>query len=208
MIKVLLADDHQLFIDGMKALLERAPEIEVVAEASDGQQVLEQLESIQVDVIILDIEMPNLDGVAATEFIRKKYPKTKVLIVTMYNKKEFIVNLMKYGASGYILKNRTKEELLQAIHTVYRGGSHYTLEVLDTATSIDESFPEEGKLTEREEEVLCKIAEGLTSKEMAALLFISETTVNTHRRNILSKLNLPNATSLVRYAIKNGYVEL
>lgn len=208
MIRVLLADDHQLFLDGLKSLLEKDDEIEVIGEALDGHEVLEILEQNPIDVAILDIEMPNLNGVKTTELIRQKYPKTKVLVLTMYNKKDFIVNLMKYGASGYILKNKTKEELLNAIHNVHGGKTHYGLEILNTATSIDENHYEEGILTEREEQVLVKIAEGYKSREISELLFISEATVNTHRRNILAKLNLPNVAHLVRYAIKHGYVEL
>lgn len=208
MIKVLVADDHQLFLDGLKSLLKEDSEIEVIGEALDGHEVLELLEQHPIDIAILDIEMPNLNGVETTRLIRQKYPKTKVLILTMYNKKDFIVNLMKYGASGYILKNKTTKELLEAIHNIYHGKIHYSLEVLNTATTIDDNHYEEGILTEREEQVLIKIAEGYKSREVSELLFISEATVNTHRRNILAKLNLPNVAHLVRYAIKNGYVEL
>lgn len=207
MIKVLLADDHQMFIDGMCALLEKEENIQVVGESVDGIQVLDLMKKQEVDVVVMDIEMPNLNGVEATKIIRKDYPKTKVLILTMYNKKDFIVNLMKYGASGYILKNKTESELINAIHNVHNGKTHYSLDVLDTAISVNEHHDDQGTLTEREEQVLIKMAEGYKSREISKLLYISEATVNTHRRNILSKLNLTNTAQVVRYAIRKGYIE-
>jgi len=209
MIKVLLADDHQMFIDGMRAFLEAHDDIEIVGEALNGVAVLDFLEKEAVDIVVLDITMPELDGLETTKIIRKKFKNTKVLILTMYDNKEFIIKLMRYGASGYILKNKTKEELFMAIHNVAAGRTHYGLEIMEHAVSvsnIDED--EEVNLTEREIEVMKKVAEGASSKEAAVILGISETTVNTHRRNIMSKLDLPSATHLVRYAIKHGYVHL
>ena len=206
---ILLADDHQMFIDGMKFYLEKYDHIQIVGEANDGEAVLDFLAVNPVDVVVLDIEMPGMDGIETTKYIKKKYPKTNVLILSMYEKKEFIIKLMRYGASGYILKNKSKEELLTAINNVAAGRAHYGLEIMNQAiavSSIDEE--EEVQLTEREIEVLQKIAEGYSSKEAADLLNISETTVSTHRRNMMAKLEIPNATHLVRYAIKHGYVEL
>lgn len=209
MINILLADDHPIFIDGLKSFLEKENKVKIVGEAFNGLQVLEKLDSgLKVDIVILDIDMPKLNGVETAKAIRKNYPNTKVLIVTSIDKKEFIIKLMQHGASGYVLKNKTKEELLSAIHNIYRGGSHYSLDILNTATSVKEYFPEEGVLTDREVEVLKKIAEGWTSKEISQEFHISETTVNTHRRNILNKLDLPNTASLVRHAFKHKYVEV
>jgi len=209
MTTILLADDHQMFIDGMKVYLEKYDHIQIVGEANNGDEVLDFLETNSVDVVVLDVEMPGTNGIEATKFIKKKYPNTNVLILSMYEKKEFIIKLMRYGASGYILKNKSKEELLTAINNVAAGRTHYGLEIMNHAisvSSIDED--DEVQLTEREIEVLQKIAEGYSSKETADLLFISETTVSTHRRNIMAKLEIPNATHLVRYAIKHGYVVL
>ena len=209
MTTVLLADDHQMFIDGMKVYLEKYDHIKVVGEANSGSEVLDFLETTFVDVVVLDVEMPDMDGIETTKYIKKKFPKTNVLILSMYDKKEFIIKLMRYGASGYILKNKSKEELLTAINNVSAGRTHYGLEIMNHAiavSTIDED--DEAQLTEREIEVLQKIAEGFSSKEAADLLNISETTVSTHRRNIMAKLEIPNATHLVRYAIKHGYVEL
>lgn len=209
MIKILLADDHPMFIDGMRSFLQDHQEIQIMGEANTGTEVLDFLEKEMVDVVVLDINMPEMDGLETTKFIRKKYPDIKVLIITMYDKKEFILKLIRYGAAGYILKNKTKEELLMAIHNVAAGRTHYGLEVMAHAIEVSNiKEPEEVQLTERETEVLCKIAEGNSSKEAALALGISETTVNTHRRNIMAKLELPSAIHLVRYAIKNGLVNL
>ncbi len=208
-IKVLLADDHQMFIDGMKVFLEKYDHIEVVAEANNGNQVLDILENQPIDIIVLDIDMPELDGIQVTKQTTIKYPKTKVLILSMFDKKEFIIKLMQYGASGYILKNKSKEELLAAINSIAAGGTHYGLEIMKYAVSVSRiDKDEEVQLTEREIEVMQKIAEGHSSKEAAGILNISETTINTHRRNIMAKLELPSAVHLVRYAIKHGYVKL
>lgn len=208
MIKVLLADDHRLFIDGMKAMLQQEKDIEIVGQASNGDEVLAFLETNPVDVVVLDIEMPKTDGIEATQIIRKEYPKTKVLILSMYNKKSFIIKLMQAGASGYILKDKSKGELIGAIHNVYKGLPHFSLEVLSQITRQDLEPSHEVQLSERELQVLCLIAEGLTSKEISGELHIAEATVNTHRRSLLNKLEVPNEKHLVRYAIKQGLVEL
>jgi len=210
MTKVLLADDHQMFIDGMRIYLEMHDNIEIVGEAKNGVEVIQFVEENPVDVIVLDISMPELDGIEVTKFIRKKFPDTKILILSMYDNKEYIIKLIRYGASGYILKNKTKEELYTAIKNVAAGRTHYGLEVMAQAINISNRPEEEDEvhLTQREIEVMQKIAEGKSSKEAAEELQISETTVSTHRRNIMSKLDLPSATHLVRYAIKNGYVKL
>ena len=209
-VKVILVDDHQMFIDGMKVYLENYNHIEIVGEANSGVEVVDLLENEAVDVVVMDIDMPGeMDGIDTTKYIRKHYKNTKVLILSMFDKKEFIIKLMRHGASGYILKNKSKEELLMALNNVSAGRTHYGLEIMNHAiavSNIDED--EEAQLTEREIEVLQKVAEGFSSKEAAGVLNISETTVNTHRRNIMAKLELPSATHLVRYAIKHGYVKL
>jgi len=209
MIKLLLADDHQMFIDGMRSFLEKYKDIEIVAEANNGNQVLKILETEAIDIVVLDITMPELDGIETTKIIRQKYQNTKVLILSMYDNKDFIIKLIRNGAAGYILKNKTKEELYTAIQNVAAGRTHYGLEIMTHAIAVSQHEEEEEvQLTEREIEVMVKVAEGLSSKDVAEKLHISETTVNTHRRNIMSKLSLNNATQLVRYAIKNGYVKL
>ena len=155
-IKVLLADDHQMFIDGMKVFLEKYEHVEIVAEANNGNQVLDFLEqnSLNVDIVVLDIDMPDLDGIETTKFIRKKYKNVKVLILSMFDRKEFIIKLMRYGASGYILKNKSKEELLAALNSLAAGRTHYGLEIMQHAISVsDIDEDEEVQLTEREIEI-------------------------------------------------------
>lgn len=209
MIKVLLADDHRLMRDGIKSILLQEKEIEILGEASNGIEVLRFLERTPVDVAVIDIEMPGMDGIETTKIIRKEHPKTKVLILSMYKRKSFILQLMKAGAAGYILKEKSQQELISAIHNVYRGNSHYGIEVLNQVTKLDrENSEPDVQLSNRELEVLCLIAEGMTTKEISVELNRSEATVNTHRRNLLHKLEVPNDKHLVRYAIKHKLVKL
>lgn len=211
MIKVVIADDHQMFIDGIKALLVNEKSIQVVGEALNGKKVLDLLEQQQADIMLLDVNMPEMDGIEATRIIRQRFPSVKILMLTMYNNTEFIFGLMNAGASGYILKNTGKTELLEAIHAVFSGKTFYSKEVSD---SILQNLPknpgekklEEVHLTEREKEVLKLIAQEFNTQEIAAQLFISTNTVETHRKNLLSKLHAKNIAGLVKFAIQTGLV--
>lgn len=215
LIKVFLADDHQLFLEGMQSMLAEEPDIEIVGTADNGQKVLDFLATGQaVDVILMDVEMPETNGIEATKVIKKQHPQVKILVLTMYNESEFILNLMKIGANGYILKNKNKNALVQAIHTVNRGTAHFDLEVLNELTRIKTpsshnaaKSPAEAEISSREIEVLKLIAEGMTSKEISGKLNIAEATVNTHRRSLLHKLEVPNDKHLVRYAIRQKLIE-
>ncbi|MEM8908311.1 MAG: response regulator transcription factor [Bacteroidota bacterium] len=212
MIRVLLVDDQQMFLDGMKAFLELEKDIEIVATANNGDEALTALQQHpDIDVIVLDVEMPpGKDGIETTRIIKRTsdFRDIKVLILTMYNRKNFIVRLMEVGANGYILKNKSKEQLVQAIHRVHSGQPYFGLEILETATSANSMLEQEVQLTDREIDVLRLIAEGMTTREIAKTLGISEPTVNGHRRNLLRKLDFSNDKHLVRYAIKKGIVEL
>jgi len=210
-LRIIIADDHQMFIDGIQAVLAGAEGIEVVGEAHNGHAVLKLLETQPTDIVLMDINMPDMDGMAATEYIFEHYKDVKVLMLTMYKKKEFITQMLEKGASGYILKNTGKEELIRAIRKVGTGATYYGEEV---TAAIMESLREPAKkkqaeipLTKRETEVLKLIAQGHTNQEMADKLFISLYTVETHRKNLVGKLDIRNTAKLVQYAIKMGLIE-
>ena len=208
MINLLIADDHQIFIDGLKSLLSGDNRFYVAAEANNGKQVLEALENKQIDVAILDVNMPVMNGIETTKEIVKKYTAVKALILTMHNRKEFIVELIAAGASGYLLKNCNKSELMDAIISVHKNVDYFGREVTETVIESlkkikrGELHPAV-ELSKREIEVLQLIAKEFTTKEIGEKLFISENTVETHRRNLISKLNVRNTAGLVRYAVEN-----
>jgi DNA-binding NarL/FixJ family response regulator len=211
MIRILIVDDHQMFIDGVKALLVNEKEIKVLGEALNGEAVLKLLEQVDVDIVLLDVNMPEMDGIEATKLIRQRYPSVKILMLTMYNNTEFIFGLMNAGASGYILKNTGKSELLDAIRSVHQGKTFYSKEVSDSILQNLPKNPNEKKLEEvhltgREKDVLKLIAQEFSTQEIAAQLFISVNTVETHRKNLLSKLNAKNIAGLVKFALQTGLV--
>lgn len=209
MINLLIADDHQVVIDGLKSLLSLEDDFLVVGEALNGKMVLEALKDRKVDVVLLDINMPVMDGIETTKIMRKDHPDVKILILTMYNKPEFIRNILEAGASGYVLKNVGKEELIDAIRKVEKGEDYFSLSVTRTMMDSYKSGTNSNtfELTKRERDVLKLLAKGHMTTEIAEKLFISPHTVNTYRKNLLSKLNVKNTASLVRYAIEKGFTE-
>lgn len=208
MIKVLIADDHQIVLDGLSMLLDKENDIELVAGVLDGDLVLSTLTRNEVDVAVLDVEMPIKGGIETAKIIKDKYPNTKVLILTMYNREEFITQLIQIGVSGYILKNRGKEELVEAIRKVYNGEEYFgdaVTKVLITGIREKKSAVKHGvQLTRREKEVLKLIAQGLSTPQISEKLFIANSTVDTHRRNLIDKLGVPNSKALMKFAIENG----
>ncbi|MCB0572550.1 MAG: response regulator transcription factor [Phaeodactylibacter sp.] len=208
MIRVILADDHQITTDGIQAFLSNEAEITVVGAASNGEEVLALLEKEPADVAVLDIEMPGMDGLEATRAIRQQFPGVKVLVLSMYKKKAFVKGAFEMGASGYVLKDRSKEALVSAIHTVFRGGRYIPPELLDLIFSTSEpDDTEAASLTSREKEILCLLAEGLTSRETGEALNIASVTVETHIRNIKSKLGINKKAQLVKYVLDHGLCE-
>ena len=211
MIKVLLADDHEIILDGLKSLLEEEDDIEVVGTAKDGEEAIQLMENNTIDVAVLDINMPGMNGIETTKIVRST-TDTKVLILSMYNTYEFIDELIEAGCQGYILKNKGQEELVRAIRRVYNGKSYFGENVLEKIVE-QRLNPQKEKeevavtLTKREVEVLKLIAQEFTSPEIAEKLFIAEATVNTHRRNLISKLKVRSSLGLVRYAYKHGFIE-
>lgn len=210
MINVLIADDHRMFIDGLKAMLLDIPGIKVVGEALNGQEALDYCIDQPVDIVIMDINMPVMDGVAATKQLLKAHKALKVLGLSMHNDRHFVSDMLKTGAQGYILKNTGKDDLVEAIKTLYNGGIFLGEEVSKTLLSSfmkqPHRTPFNEKLSEREMEVLGCIANGLTTQEIAEKLFISKNTVETHRKNLLYKLQAKNTAELVNNAYKRRLI--
>jgi DNA-binding NarL/FixJ family response regulator len=211
MIKVLLGDDHEIVLDGLKSVLKYEEGIEVVGTAKNGEEAIQIIENSEVDVAVLDINMPIMNGIEATRIIRS-HSTTKVLILSMYDTYEFIDELIDAGCQGYILKNKGQEELVNAIRRVHNGkiyfGEHVQEKIMEERLKPKKNATETPlKLTKREIEVLKLIAQEFTSPEIAKKLCIVEATVNTHRRNLISKLKVRNSLGLVSYAYKNGLIE-
>jgi DNA-binding NarL/FixJ family response regulator len=206
-INVLLTDDHQIIIDGLKSLLKNQDEINVAAEANNGRDALRILDLISIDVLLMDIDMPVMNGIDALKEIRRQNSKVKVVILSMHNEAGMIKSLIDLGANGYLLKSCTQDELVDAIKKVASGQSYFssdvTLALLKPATNQGQ---QNEILTERETEILKLIAAGFSNKEIGEQLFISHRTVDTHRTNLMKKLNVNNIAGLISYAIRNGIV--
>lgn len=214
-IKILIADDHDLVRSGIINLLSSYKEFEVVAEAADGNEAVERTKKFRPDVVIIDLSMPNLSGIDATKIIKQKHPEIKVLVLTMHESEEYLFQMLSSGASGYLLKSAGKEELAAAIRTVFRGERYFSPQMSEMMVTgylrkaeskrsyaSDDDIP----LTKREKEILRLIADGLTNQEIGEKLFISPRTVETHRTNIMQKLDIHDVVNLVRYAIEHGMV--
>lgn len=214
-IKIMIVDDHLILINGIKSLLENVKNIIVVAEAGNGKEALEVLKTKDVDVVLLDIEMPVMNGLEAARIITEEYPGTNILTLTSFGEKAIVKKMMEAGAKGYVLKNITKDILIEAIITVSKGeeylSSETELTLLKTKTEEIISSPKRNTsadiLTKRETEILRLIAEGFSNNEIAPKLFISEKTVKAHRENIMGKLKVHNVAGLVRFAIENGLTD-
>ena len=213
-IKVLVADDHTILRQGIKALLDNQEGIEVIGEAKDGREALEIIEETLPDVILMDIAMPGLNGLEATRRIKKKFPRMKVLVLTMYTNEEYIFQILNAGANGYLVKETAFQDLISAIKAVYKNEAFMSPSISKKVINsyIKKAQDDEEKtreiLTTREREILQLIAEGNSSKKIAELLFISPKTVETHRTHIMDKLNIHNRTGLIKYAIRKGMVDV
>jgi DNA-binding NarL/FixJ family response regulator len=207
MINIIIADDHEIVVEGLHSLLENEEGITIVGEAYNGEEVIPLLESNAVDVAVLDISMPKMDGIDLTKFIKSNYPKVKILILTMHNEIGFIRRIIEAGAHGYILKNKGKEELVRAIQALYNGNEYLGEEVTKTLFSSIRNTTVYGEiqLTKREKEVLKLIANSFTTPKISDELNIAPSTVETHRRNLIEKTGVQNSKGLVKFAIENGY---
>jgi DNA-binding NarL/FixJ family response regulator len=205
MIKIIIADDHSIIRDGLKALLEKNPLFAVVGEAANGLELIELLKVKSCDIVCTDISMPAMDGVEATKQIDKKYPKIKIICLSMHEQVDYIKKMMEAGAVGYIFKDSSQEELQLAIETVYQGKKYFNQKLFDILLNDKKSASKnEVVLSTREKEILKLIAEEFTNAEIAEKLFISVRTVDTHRQNLLQKLDVKNTAGLVKYAIKSA----
>jgi DNA-binding NarL/FixJ family response regulator len=209
-IKILLADDHGIIRDGIKLMLNKSPELEIVAEANNGQEVIDYLakNAKSIDVILMDINMPVMNGIEATQKISEIYSDINILALTMHIEETYISNMLKAGALGYILKESNKEELIDAIKSIASGKKYYSNEVSVTLINslMSDDKDKDKELSEREIEILSFIASGNTNREIGEKLFISGRTVETHRRNILNKLEVKNTAEMIKYAIQNKLV--
>jgi two-component system, NarL family, response regulator NreC len=213
-IRVLLADDHAIVREGVRRILTAEPDIEVVAEADDGLGAVEQAKKLKPDVAVLDISMPGINGIEATKQIRAALPNTHTLALTMHSDDSYVFQVLKAGASGYVLKRAAATDLVQAIRAAWRGEAFLYPAVAKAVVADYLKRLEGGEgretydgLTDREKEILTLVADGATNQEIAQKLFISIKTVQTHRAHIMEKLNLHDRTMLVRYAIRKGLIE-
>ncbi|MDA7424192.1 response regulator transcription factor [Thalassococcus lentus] len=203
-IRVVVVDDHPMVAEGIEAILESYDDIEVLATLSDGQQMIDQLNTLAPDVILMDINMPGLGGLSATEMILEQAPETRILVLSMHDTPEYISTAMSHGARGYVLKDVPTEEIKQAIDAVMRG-ERYLCTGAEGALIPSESVRDQ--LTTREQTILLQLAQGHSNKEVALTLDISVRTVETHRKNIKRKLGISTTAGLTRYALEHGVLQ-
>ena len=213
-IQVMIVDDHKMFVEGVQAIFSGSKDIEINTAIYDGKDVMNALErNPGIQLILLDINLPNINGLELTKLIKSKYPDVKILVLSMYNNAEYIKEVLKEGASGYILKNTDHEELASAIHSVHNGNTYYSQSVTQTMMNSFAKKSGSGNLdimqvriSKREKEILGLIIKEHTAQEIANMLFISLHTVETHRSNLMSKLGVRNSAGLVRVALENNLV--
>jgi two-component system, NarL family, response regulator NreC len=212
-VRILLADDHNILRDGMRLLLERQPGFLVVGEASDGREIVDMARDQNPDVIVMDIAMPNMNGIEATRRIVEKHPHTGVVILSMHYDESYVLRSLKAGARAYLLKDALKAELIAAIRAVSEGRSFFSPKISrvlqeDYVEALNRKDADDTYelLTDREREILQLIAEGKTNKEIAVMLNVSLYTVDTHRTHILQKLNLHSVPELILYAVRKGII--
>lgn len=203
---LVLADDHAMFREGIRRIVERIEDLSIIGEVNDGLELLELLKRSSPNLVILDISMPNLRGLEAIREIKKTYPQVKILVLTMHKKKEFILQALRDGADGYLLKEDAGGELIRAVETIRAGGKYLSSLLSSILSSLALEKDETEILTRREREVLKLIAEGKKTKEIAEALFISYYTVRRHRSNVMEKLNIKSLADLVKYAISQTYI--
>jgi DNA-binding NarL/FixJ family response regulator len=210
-IKILIADDHAIVREGFHALLEKIHGVAVVGQAQDGRQALDMIKKHQPDIVLMDIAMPELNGLQATTIIAKEHKKTKVIIVSMYANDEYVLQALRSGASGYLLKNARGAELEAAIMDVAKGSIYLTPSVSQTVAKYVADPTHEApleRLTSRQREILQLVAEGYKTPQIALKLHISEKTVEKHRANLMRQLDIHDIPALVRFALRSGLIQI
>ena len=213
--RILIAEDHTIVRQGLSALINRQPDMQVVGEAKDGKEAVDKTKELRPDVVLMDIAMKHMNGLEATAQIKKIVPEVKVLVLTMYENEEYIFQILRVGASGYLLKEAAMTDLISAIKAVNRGESYLSpsisKKVIDDyirRAELGEKAGIDDMLSNREREVLQLIAEGHTYEKIASILCLSKKTVETHRANIMDKLNIHDKVGLVKYALRKGLIKL
>lgn len=201
MIRIAIAEDHQALIDGIKLALEYEEGLSVIGEATDGEALLDLVRKKQPDIVITDIRMPKCDGITATRLIKKEFPNINIIAFSMFEQDEAVLQMKNAGASGYIMKNSSLKKLVEAIKAVSKNLLFFD----DSIVAKDALTKEEIILSTREKEILRLIGEGKTSQEIADMLFIGKSTVDTHRKNIIKKMNIYGKTDLIRFAVERKY---
>ena len=212
-IRIVVADDHQLFREGLVNLLENDDAIEVIGEAENGKEAIDKVFDLKPDILLTDIAMPEMNGMEATRQLKKKNPQLKIVALSMHSDKQFVKGMLEAGTDAYLLKNCTHQQLLEAVHSVYNGKKYLSEDItelvisgyLDGPNAADDKYAE---LSEREKEIFILLAEGVSTREIGEKLFISVKTVGTHKQNILEKLGLKNNSDIVKYALKKGLIQL
>ncbi len=204
MIKIYIVDDHSVVIEGVKSVLQNEENIEVIGFTTSAQKCIHFFENHTAHIILMDISLPDFDGIELCKIMTQKHPHIKILGLSTFEQGSYIKKMMESGASGYLLKNSSKQEIIEAIKTVHSGGTYLCFEA---GRSLKNSYVEQNKfpsLTKREKEVLLKISEGFTNVQISEMLFISIDTVDSHRKNLHSKLNVKNTAMLIKFAIENN----
>lgn len=214
-IKICIIDDHQLVVEGLVSMLEKQNNIEIIATANNGKEAIKKIEILNPDLILMDLDMPEMNGFQTTEYLKKNIPNLKIIILSMHQEKVLVEKLIRMGIDAYLIKNSDKRDFIECIEKVSSGKQFFSAEITRSLVfdaNHQAKFNQNNtllllsQLTEREKEILILIADGNTNPEIAKLLFISPRTVDTHRKNLLKKLEVKNTAGLVRFALKSGLV--
>lgn len=211
LIRIIIVDDHEIFRNGLRMVINKLGYAKVVGEAEDGAAFLSLIEKTETDLVLMDIEMPVMNGIEATKKALELYPDLKIIALTMFREDAYIQSMMEAGVKGFLIKNISKDVLDRALQAVYNGKTYYSEELWDYFTKAiakEEHPADELHLTPREMEVLELLAEGLSNKEIGERMFVSERTVVGHKSNLMAKTNCKNTVALLAFAIRNGLIEL